>query len=486
MTEHPTDPSEPTSFDDSNDDSFGDSFDDPFVADLVRRLDRTAATVRRDGPTLTAVRRGHRTAMHRARRRRVAVVGAAAAGLLAGTAAAVHGTGDRDRRQVAAGEGSPSTPPSTGDCPTQATVPLVGVPAVYRSTVVALSADQLAALDGAGLLTDDERAGTGPHIVLDLERVRAIDAAALLTAAQLSELLLADDGSDDDGVASADALGDYLAERYGDVAEQRLQAVLVLSSDQVAALQAGPDPLLGPTVVEGPMALTAAQLQRLDDRHLLTDDQVRSILDESGVTVAVGGPGGMAVTERRLLSVLLYVGQLDGPPASSEADGVPCPPLATATTARPDAGTEPGDTEMTTLDRRFVAQIVIAKSEIVARVAPEPDPGDASVPGIVAVRPGWARPGTLDHHAVVVGPRATAGAAFTHLDRLVVGDRIVVEVDGVARPYVVDRAPHEVPGEAGVDEFLRSFPEATRLTLVTYAPRYSATARLVVSAVPAP
>ena len=96
---------------------------------------------------------------------------------------------------------------------------------------------------------------------------------------------------------------------------------------------------------------------------------------------------------------------------------------------------------------------------------------------------GTAGPGQVGNFAVA-GHRTTYGRPFHDVDRLVVGDRVVVETAGDV--YVYEVTAHEVvrpgdveviapvPGEPGVA------PTEALLTMTSCHPKYSATERFVV------
>lgn len=98
---------------------------------------------------------------------------------------------------------------------------------------------------------------------------------------------------------------------------------------------------------------------------------------------------------------------------------------------------------------------------------------------------GTARPGAVGNFALA-GHRTTYGRPFSEVERLVTGDRIVVEtaqtsyVYRVASTKIVDPRQTEViapvPGEVG------AVPTDARLTLTTCHPRYSAEQRYIVHA----
>ena len=92
--------------------------------------------------------------------------------------------------------------------------------------------------------------------------------------------------------------------------------------------------------------------------------------------------------------------------------------------------------------------------------------------------PGTPLPGQ-GGNAAIAGHRTTYGAPFFELDRLVIGDEIVVRTLQGEFRYAVDRISVVRPTQV---EVLDPTEEA-RLTLTTCNPRYSAAERLIVSAV---
>lgn len=92
--------------------------------------------------------------------------------------------------------------------------------------------------------------------------------------------------------------------------------------------------------------------------------------------------------------------------------------------------------------------------------------------------PGTPLPGQ-GGNAAIAGHRTTYGAPFFELDRLVIGDEVVVRTLQGEFRYAVDRISVVRPTQV---EVLDPTEEA-RLTLTTCNPRYSAAERLIVSAV---
>jgi sortase A len=96
--------------------------------------------------------------------------------------------------------------------------------------------------------------------------------------------------------------------------------------------------------------------------------------------------------------------------------------------------------------------------------------------------PSTALPGALGNFAVA-GHRATNGEPFAHLDRVKVGDSIVVETRNSWFTYVVDDITIVAPTDVWVIEPIPGKPdvEPTRrlITLTTCNPRWASTQRLI-------
>ncbi len=99
--------------------------------------------------------------------------------------------------------------------------------------------------------------------------------------------------------------------------------------------------------------------------------------------------------------------------------------------------------------------------------------------------PGTALPGQVGNFAVA-GHRATHGEPFADLDRLEVGDQVVVESVGEWLTYEVTWERIVSPSATEVVEPVAGYPGATpeqrTLTLVTCHPRWGSSERLVVGA----
>jgi sortase A len=97
--------------------------------------------------------------------------------------------------------------------------------------------------------------------------------------------------------------------------------------------------------------------------------------------------------------------------------------------------------------------------------------------------PSTAQPGQVGHFAVA-GHRATNGQPFADLDRVKVGDSLVVETRASWFTYVVDKVQIVQPTDVWVIEPVPGKPKQkpTRrlITLTTCNPRWASTQRLIV------
>jgi sortase A len=97
--------------------------------------------------------------------------------------------------------------------------------------------------------------------------------------------------------------------------------------------------------------------------------------------------------------------------------------------------------------------------------------------------PKTAVPGEIGNFAVA-GHRATNGEPFAHLDRVEVGDSLVVETRRVWLTYVVDKVQIVAPSAVWVLDPVPGEPaeQPTRqlITLTTCNPRWASTQRLIV------
>ena len=100
--------------------------------------------------------------------------------------------------------------------------------------------------------------------------------------------------------------------------------------------------------------------------------------------------------------------------------------------------------------------------------------------------PGSADPGEVGNLAIA-GHRATYGEPFAHLDRLQVGDDILVEYRGAVLRYVVTDSFLTTPDDASVVAPVPGEPDAVpsqaAVTLTTCHPRFSGAERLIVHGV---
>lgn len=95
--------------------------------------------------------------------------------------------------------------------------------------------------------------------------------------------------------------------------------------------------------------------------------------------------------------------------------------------------------------------------------------------------PSTPQPGHLGNMAIA-GHRTTYGEPFRNIDRLAIGDEIVVtDILGRSFTYVVDSQKIVGPGDSYV--VATTDPTIARLTLTTCHPEFSARERLIVSAV---
>jgi sortase A len=98
---------------------------------------------------------------------------------------------------------------------------------------------------------------------------------------------------------------------------------------------------------------------------------------------------------------------------------------------------------------------------------------------------GTAGPGEVGNFALA-GHRTTYGRPFHDIDRLAVGDRVVVETSTAFTVYAVSRSEVVRPGDVGVIAPVPSdpgaAPEEAVLTMTSCHPKYSATERFVVHA----
>lgn len=97
-----------------------------------------------------------------------------------------------------------------------------------------------------------------------------------------------------------------------------------------------------------------------------------------------------------------------------------------------------------------------------------------------------ALPGQIGNFAVA-GHRATHGQPFADLNKLRIGDKVIVETQAAIYTYIVDNDPNRtivLPTDVWVIEPVPGHPEATptqaRITLTTCNPRWNSSHRMIV------
>lgn len=154
--------------------------------------------------------------------------------------------------------------------------------------------------------------------------------------------------------------------------------------------------------------------------------------------------------------------------------------------ARPDGGSQPPGGSIRLSSSDFGKGFAFLHVPRLGRSYSVPVVQGVSLPDLargVGHYPRTALPGQVGNFAVA-GHRATNGEPFAHLDRIRVGDRLVVETRRTWFSYVVDRVQIVAPTDVWVVEPVPGRPAATPtralITLTTCNPRWASTQRLVV------
>lgn len=501
--------------------------DDPFAETLGRRLE-TAAASSATAPTRTAVRSGVTERRRRRTRRRTAAVGAAAAvGIVAGVAGATR-SNDRGGRQTVAAASTTGSGTGSGGCSTA----LVSTRSAFRRIgPFRLDAGQVAALRAAGFIDPPADVVGVPVLLEPAEALHLGLAPATETANPSSANPFgvspghrpAHELADDDDITEDEARR-YLTEAFADghdaltegeqlwigsyagvasdvVLGSRWRLAtdepIVLTAAQSAALEAADVVPAGTTTLRPTDETTRVALSNLADRDLLTPAQVHQIVDGLGVsdlypdadtltlalappTCGRSGAGPATVADPVASTSTTASTTTTEGPAGAASTTVTDP--GQTTTSAPSVDADPclppipsGDGTWAPSTGDPVATLRIPAIDVDATV--RLGVGDDVLSGGPGLYPDAPLPGQCGNVAIA-GHRTTNGAVFQRLNELGAGDTIEVAT-------VQGDATYEVTGSAVVD------PDDTavlddagdnRLTLITLAPAYSASQRLVVTA----